>query len=272
MAESETKSRGYTYGDPHTIRMLILRDGPACFYCGHAFSATMQGWSHMAIDHVIPQSTGQKVEWLHEPENLRLSCKECNSAKGGKLLSFKQLAAFRLRRHLTRERDEEWVRWQHQLLRELSEKQPAHKLPDLKSFARRLAGELIEALNSSWLTSDAAPYTRSAAGNWIRFHRQLGGSGETWEWYFCTDHYQLQPHTLGWSNDPFAPIDNFDLMGYFQHEMRCKYVEPFADADKGVAIIAREVRAFEAMWALERRLDAVGEAGGECPGAAGGNA
>jgi len=256
MPGPETSPDGYAYGDPRMVRWLVLRDGPACFYCGRVFAATMDGWSHMAVDHVIPQNKRDQFPDVDQPHNLRLTCKECNSAKRDRLFTPEQLAAFRIRRRLKRERDDQWVRWHRQFLEELRNSPGSCGLPDPGDLADRLCTEL----KRSEVTSDARRYTRTTSTVWVLFHREAPQNGKPYEWYFCTDHYQLQPHSLGWSADSLAPIDDFDLMGYFQDEQRCKYVEPFTDAARGVAIIAREVRAFEAMQALQLRLQRVKEA------------
>lgn len=243
MADEKPASRGDAYGGHWTKRRLLIRDGAQCFYCGQPFSASMEGWSHMATDHVIPQNKEEQ----HGIENLRLCCKECNSAKGNKVLSTEQLTLFRLRRRLTWERDEQWARWHLQLMEEIRRGNSSKDLPDPKELAERL----ITRLNDSDVTSDAARYTRATTSVGIFFHRDL--DGEKREWYFYTDTFQLQPVFIGWE-DAEAPIDDFDLLGYFNNERRCKYVRPFADAGRGVAIIRREVHAVEEAWRLRQRL------------------
>ena len=73
MSDGNTTCRDEQYGDPWTKYRLILRDGPACFYCGHPFSQTMEGWSHISIDHLFPQSKGKA-------RRTSTTCLTCGSA------------------------------------------------------------------------------------------------------------------------------------------------------------------------------------------------
>ncbi|NQT91800.1 MAG: HNH endonuclease [Lentisphaerae bacterium] len=248
------------FGDDTTQWGLAMRDGAACFYCDHPFSPSMEGLSHMAIEHVIPKSKGDTVEDVEASQNLRLSCTECNSAKGNKTLDGEKLAVFRLRRRLKRQRDEQWVRWQHQLMRELRSIPLGVNPPTPDD----LAGKLIGKLSASPLCSDVKRYTRATKQVWISFHTEPNGSDESWQWYFCTNSFRLQPHTLGW-HEPMTVIDDFELMGYFKDELRCKYVEPFISQDKGVAIIEAEVQAVEAMWRLRPLPTSVASAESQPP-------
>lgn len=60
-----------------TITQIIaIRDNFICQYCGK----TITEYSDITVDHVIPQSQGGKETY----ENLVLSCRTCNSAKGNK--------------------------------------------------------------------------------------------------------------------------------------------------------------------------------------------
>ncbi len=61
-----------------TSKIVELQRGPRpCVYCGVILSSKM-----ITIDHIIPIARGGK----HEPENLAVACKPCNSSKGKKLL------------------------------------------------------------------------------------------------------------------------------------------------------------------------------------------
>ncbi|MCU4312004.1 HNH endonuclease [Acinetobacter variabilis] len=51
-----------------------------CFYCKHQIPS--QHGRYWDIDHILPKSLYSK--FLFEPENLIVSCVECNSAKGNK--------------------------------------------------------------------------------------------------------------------------------------------------------------------------------------------
>ena len=53
---------------------LVVRDGKKCAYCGDDTSA-------LEIEHIIPRSRGG----VDKIQNLALSCRKCNMAKGNKL-------------------------------------------------------------------------------------------------------------------------------------------------------------------------------------------
>ena len=56
----------------YVLERVAGRDGWSCFYCG----ALGDGSVH--LDHVVPRSNGGS----DEPDNLVISCEECNRAKG----------------------------------------------------------------------------------------------------------------------------------------------------------------------------------------------
>jgi 5-methylcytosine-specific restriction endonuclease McrA len=57
---------------------IILRDRGACYLCGRQPRGGQQ-----TLDHVIPLARGG----IHDPSNLRVACRRCNSRKGDKLLA-----------------------------------------------------------------------------------------------------------------------------------------------------------------------------------------
>ena len=61
-----------------------------CFYCGHEFSKSYEGADFISVDHKISQnkvlSENLPVSLLTNINNLVISCKLCNSAKGKKEL------------------------------------------------------------------------------------------------------------------------------------------------------------------------------------------
>jgi len=55
------------------LRMSLRKESPHCFYCG-----TYIGKGSGTLEHVLPRSRGG----LDSPDNLKLACSPCNSAKG----------------------------------------------------------------------------------------------------------------------------------------------------------------------------------------------
>ena len=59
-----------------------------CYYCGRVFAKTFDGYEAMTFDHKEPQTKkndpNHKAD--HSANNLVLSCKGCNSAKGDRYL------------------------------------------------------------------------------------------------------------------------------------------------------------------------------------------
>lgn len=251
MSGETRPERGATYWDWRSRHRLILRDGPVCFYCGHRFSPTMEGWSYMSIDHVIPQSVDAK----HELPNLRLCCSYCNTTKGKTVFkSPEEFAAFRVRRRLVRERDDRWVRDTMRWLEEVRRSKPDDALPS----TRKLVEDLVAALNDSEFVGRAEPY--GSGDTCLRFYRPADDVRD--EWYFDVEASWLQPYFVHKadvkSEETNPPIDDLELLGYFRgSDMRCKYVERSTDAARGLVIIQREVVAAEA--ALEARARLFGE-------------
>jgi 5-methylcytosine-specific restriction endonuclease McrA len=70
---------------PLTRKNLALRDNHSCQYCGVKASFGAEGipLKEMTMDHVVPRSTGGPTAW----DNIVLSCKECNTAKGNRTLA-----------------------------------------------------------------------------------------------------------------------------------------------------------------------------------------
>jgi hypothetical protein len=67
-----------------TLRNKIIeRDGMKCRYCGRQL-----GKEEITIDHIVPYSLGGKTEF----DNLVVSCRPCNSKKGGRLLDDVQMS------------------------------------------------------------------------------------------------------------------------------------------------------------------------------------
>jgi len=199
----------------------------------------------MTVDHVLPQSGGEDRDGLHSIENLRLCCRECNSAKGKRHFSPEELTNFRCLRRLKRDRDEQWFQWNGHFIQELRAKPEG-----LEAFKPEELGEsLIAQLNSLNDVSEVQPYHRSTSETCIEFRTRNPGGGKPQLWYFYVDTFLLQAYQLGEESDH---IDAYDLLWYFQDELRSKYVEPFLDAVKGAATIEREVRSVEAVWHLKR--------------------
>lgn len=70
-------------GEVITVAALIERDGDSCYICGVTVRDDLAiGHPLKAnIDHVVPISRGG----MHSLDNVRLSCRGCNSAKGARL-------------------------------------------------------------------------------------------------------------------------------------------------------------------------------------------
>ena len=46
---NEKSDRKLGYGDVGVKEQLIMLYGTSCFYCGHSFSTSMEGWSHTRL-------------------------------------------------------------------------------------------------------------------------------------------------------------------------------------------------------------------------------
>jgi 5-methylcytosine-specific restriction endonuclease McrA len=64
----------------HKRRLLLQRDGAACFYCARPFGSG-EPFSRPTFDHVMPVSRGG----TNALTNLVLACKPCNESKGDEL-------------------------------------------------------------------------------------------------------------------------------------------------------------------------------------------
>ncbi len=66
-----------------TPRALADRDGPRCWLCGNDVDPAAPRGSAQAgsVDHVVPRAKGGG----HEPDNLRLAHRICNSRRGSRL-------------------------------------------------------------------------------------------------------------------------------------------------------------------------------------------
>lgn len=78
-----------------TKRMLLKKysndkNSIECFYCGHEFSKSYEGSDFISVDHKVSQnkvlSESLPISLLTDINNLVISCKLCNSAKGKKVL------------------------------------------------------------------------------------------------------------------------------------------------------------------------------------------
>lgn len=65
----------------HLLTAVVMRDGPACHYCGTATIETEGHPLRRTLDHVIPQKFGG----TDELSNLVLACSACNSRKGAQV-------------------------------------------------------------------------------------------------------------------------------------------------------------------------------------------
>jgi hypothetical protein len=66
---------------------VILRDGPACRYCG---AILVLPWQTVTLDHLTPISKGGS----NEVSNLVIACSHCNSSKGGRTLEESGMVLF----------------------------------------------------------------------------------------------------------------------------------------------------------------------------------
>lgn len=62
-------------GPPLTRRLILVRDGNRCQYCGRLGEAR-----ELTLDHVIPRRQGGQSRW----ENLVVACLRCNHEKGAR--------------------------------------------------------------------------------------------------------------------------------------------------------------------------------------------
>lgn len=87
MPTSEEAERlNYIESSRQDIRAALEeRDGPDCFYCGCELDLESR-----TIDHVVSQREARRRGWemesTHGLGNLRLSCRDCNSLKGDRML------------------------------------------------------------------------------------------------------------------------------------------------------------------------------------------
>lgn len=72
----EELERANWYSNPVLRRVIALRDGGSCAYCGLAIGDGTD--EPVSLDHVHPQSKAGK----HTPRNLVAVCRYCNSQKG----------------------------------------------------------------------------------------------------------------------------------------------------------------------------------------------
>jgi len=244
VSKEARSERGDTYADWLVKYRLVLRYGPFCFYCGHRFSPTMEGWSYAQIDHLVPRSKGGGDEL----SNLRLSCTCCNYAKMKKTLHEDpaRLTAFRVRRRLIRQRDEDWARGQMRWMERLRESQPHDRLPDFAALAQGA----LDALLASGRCTKGKLYGRRKEKTCIEFCRASGSPEH--RWYFEAVGFWLQPHFIHEQDtqdgDLDPKVDELELLGYFKgSNKRWKYIDPFIDPGRGAIIIEREVRAVEAV-------------------------
>lgn len=68
-----TKWINPSFGVAFNRRMVYLRDGHKCQYCGEAFHI-----DDLTFDHVIPRSQGGETTW----DNIVTACRTCNFIKG----------------------------------------------------------------------------------------------------------------------------------------------------------------------------------------------
>jgi len=223
------------YGDHNMLWRLILHhcpNQPRCYYCGAEFSPTVEGWSFMSIDHFQPVSAAGSGEF----DNLRLSCRQCNSRKRARCFGKGDSEAedFSSRQKLMLRRDNEWVKGRFQWLRELGN---LSRLSYLDSLGEALLPEIRSALQDK-----DARFARSP--KWIQFQRKHG------TWYFEYNEFLLQPHFVHAADRRFGQgVDPLEELYYFRGpEMRCKYLPPFIDAKKGAEIIKAEVLRVEEVW------------------------
>lgn len=83
---------GVAYEPGITLRKVYERDGGVCYICGCKTNRNdswhdengyhVCGSTYPTIDHVVPMSKGGGHVW----SNVRLACRQCNSAKGDRLL------------------------------------------------------------------------------------------------------------------------------------------------------------------------------------------
>ena len=85
-ANRDHDKRIYRNGQPDlsiTLMKVYKRDGGICQICGKkiGFDCDSNSDNYPSIDHIIPLSKGG----LHQWDNVQLSCRGCNTAKGGKI-------------------------------------------------------------------------------------------------------------------------------------------------------------------------------------------
>jgi len=230
-----------TYGDWWTKYQLILRDGACCHYCGYRFSASVEGWYFMTIDHLEPKGKVQEGD-KNDFSNLRLACKSCNSSKGrASLDDLGGLEPFRCETKRARRVSEAAMAERMRALEELRDwgVEPA----ELKTPCK-LGAKLIDTINDSGLAH--ARKQRSRLDR-IRITRELGG--EPYIWNFQVDNLLLRPVFIGkLADENTEVVKQLLLLGFFwfpRSSDAYKLLPPFVGAKHGLLLIKREILAVE---------------------------
>lgn len=242
------------YGDSFIKELLLIRDGWNCFYCGRPFSINMDGWNNMTIDHVNPQVKAVD-ENVHNIDNLRIACKNCNSAKSDKLIEENNIAAFRKQRTVIRNRDDRFVAERFEFIRE--------------TFINNAYDKLVKTWSDPEYINDFKHAIAEAFGldiSDISINTYQGDkylyfcvNGKGWTYTPCF--FGLQAHFIfAWENSGMgidSTIDDIlETMGYISGpDWRTKYLKPFFTIEEGICIIKKEITAVNKVWEMVRRAE-----------------
>jgi hypothetical protein len=210
------------YNSPYVLKSLIKRDAKNgdihCHYCLRVFSANMDGFANMAIDHLVPQSKGGG----HDLSNLVISCKFCNSAKGNKDLAGDNI--FTRERQVIRDLDDEWVK--SHLFR--------YAILDQIPNTKRLVEEMINALSKQVWCKEVRSYSRDP-DKWIEWK----GSHDLM-WYLNLEGFYLQPNWLMNNQDSIDPIELYKI-GFRKNFLFYAILSPFCNSVEGVEFVKSKV-------------------------------
>lgn len=83
-----------------TWHMVFDRANGYCEYCGEDLLISRAAYASAQVDHVL----GRSVGGMHNPENLRLACSQCNSS----LSRYNHLTTFEERKDLALQKIKEY--------------------------------------------------------------------------------------------------------------------------------------------------------------------
>jgi hypothetical protein len=248
-------SSNLRYGSSFIKELLLIKDGWNCFYCGRPFSLNMDGWNNMTIDHVNPQAKAVD-ENVHNINNLRIACKNCNSAKSDKLIEGDNLEAFRKQRTVIRNRDDRFVTERFEFIQEAVKNNSYNKLVKTWSNPDEYINDFKHAIIDAFsLDTNEISIDTYQGNKYLYFY--VDGKG----WTYTPCFFGLQAHFIfAWENSGKgidSTIDNIlKTMGYISEpDWRTKYLKPFFTIEGGICIIKKEITAVNRVWEMAKSAE-----------------